>query len=200
MDLDLRDKVFLVTGATAGLGLATVGILLAEGARVVISSRTRHAVDKAATRLGRPDRTVGIAADIADPDTADRLVTAALTRFGRLDGVLVSVGGPPTGPLTTITDQQWRSSFESVFLGALRLARTAAPVLTATGSIGFVLSLSVRLTGQSKIILWITGDARSGVSGRLRGVRVRGGGAVPRGGGRWRRRLRDCGAAGRSGR
>jgi 3-oxoacyl-[acyl-carrier protein] reductase len=144
MDLDLRDKVFLVTGATAGLGLATAGILLAEGARVVISSRTRHAVDNAATRLGRPDRTVGIAADIADPDTADRLVTAALTRFGRLDGVLVSVGGPPTGPLTTITDQQWRSSFESVFLGALRLARTAAPVLPATGSIGFVLSLSVK--------------------------------------------------------
>ncbi len=144
MDLDLRDKVFLVTGATAGLGLATAGILLGEGARVVISSRTRHAVDKAATRLGRPDRTVGIAADNADPDTGDRLVTAALTRFGRLDGVLVSVGGPPTGPLTAITDQQWRSSFESVFLGALRLARTAAPVLPATGSIGFVLSLSVR--------------------------------------------------------
>jgi 3-oxoacyl-[acyl-carrier protein] reductase len=143
MDLDLRDKVFLIPGATAGLGLATADILLAEGARVVISSRTRHAVDKAATRLGRPDCTVGIAADNADPDTADRLVTAALTRFGRLDGVLVS-GGPPTGPLSAITDQQWRSSFESVFLGALRLARTAAPVLPATGSIGFVLSLSVR--------------------------------------------------------
>lgn len=48
MDLDLRDKVFLVTGAAAGLGLATAGILLAGGARVVISCRTRHAVDKAA--------------------------------------------------------------------------------------------------------------------------------------------------------
>jgi 3-oxoacyl-[acyl-carrier protein] reductase len=144
MDLDLCDKVFLVTGAAAGLGLATAGILLAEGARVVISCRTRHAVDKAAADLGRPGRIVGIAADNADPDTADRLVTAALTRFGRLDGVLVSVGGPPTGPLTAITDQQWRTSFESVFLGALRLARTAAPVLPATGSIGFVLSLSVR--------------------------------------------------------
>ena len=144
MDLDLRDKVFLVTGAAAGLGLATVGVLLAEGACVVISSRTRHAVDKTAADLGQPDRTVGIAAGNADPDTADRLVTAALTRFGRLDGVLVSVGGPPTGPLTAITDQQWRTSFESVFLGALRLARTAAPVLPATGSIGFALSLSVR--------------------------------------------------------
>ena len=59
MDLDLRDKVFLVTGASAGLGLAAAGILLAEGSCVVISSRTRHAVDKAATRLGRPDRTAG---------------------------------------------------------------------------------------------------------------------------------------------
>ena len=48
MDLDLCDKVFLVTGAAAGLGLATAGILLAGRARVVISCRTRHAVDKAA--------------------------------------------------------------------------------------------------------------------------------------------------------
>jgi 3-oxoacyl-[acyl-carrier protein] reductase len=67
-----------------------------------------------------------------------------LHRFGRLGGVLISVGGPPTGPITTITDEQWRDSFETVFLGALRVARAAAPVLPEDGSIGFVLSLSVK--------------------------------------------------------
>jgi 3-oxoacyl-[acyl-carrier protein] reductase len=48
---------------------------------------------------------VGIAADNADPAAADRLITAALTRFGRLDGVLLSIGEPPTGPLTAVSDQ-----------------------------------------------------------------------------------------------
>jgi 3-oxoacyl-[acyl-carrier protein] reductase len=75
---------------------------------------------------------------------AQRLVGAALERFGRLDGVLISVGGPATGPITSISDEQWRLAFESVFVGAMRLARVAAYVLPADGAIGFVLSLSVK--------------------------------------------------------
>ena len=140
MDLDLQEKAFLVTPATSGFGLAAAGMLLAEGACVVMSAATRHSVDNAAARLGQPGRTVGIAADSADPAAADRLITAALTHFGRLDGVLLSIGEPPTGPLTAVSDQQWRSSFESGFLSTVRLARTAAPVLPAGGAIGLVLS------------------------------------------------------------
>ena len=138
MDLGLQGKVFLVTAAASGFGLATARMLLAEGALVVISSPTRYAVDSVAARLGRDDRTVGIAADSADPTAADRLVTAALTQFGRLNGGLLSIGELPAGPLTAVNDQQWRSSFESGFLSAVRLARTAAPVLPAAGTIGLV--------------------------------------------------------------
>ncbi|MCK7622990.1 SDR family oxidoreductase [Streptomyces sp. RS10V-4] len=144
MDLDIDGKVFLITGGTKGLGLAAAKALVAEGARVVISSRSQDTVDEAVAALGGPDHALGTAADNADPQAAERLVAGALERFGRLDGVLISVGGPPTGPITTITDDQWRDSFESVFLGALRFARTAAPVLPSGGSIGFVLSLSVK--------------------------------------------------------
>ncbi|MFF2806438.1 SDR family oxidoreductase [Streptomyces sp. NPDC058000] len=144
MDLRIYDRVFLITGGTKGLGLAAARTLVAEGARVVVSSRSQDAVDEAVAMLGGPEHALGIAADNADVQAADQLVAAALDRFGRLDGVLISVGGPPTGPITTITDDQWRDSFESVFLGALRFARTAAPVLPPDGAIGFVLSLSVK--------------------------------------------------------
>jgi 3-oxoacyl-[acyl-carrier protein] reductase len=133
-----------VTGGTSGLGLAAARTLVAEGARVVVSSRGRQAVDKAVAELGGDEIAVGVAADNADPATAGRLVASALERFGRLDGLLISVGGPPTGPITTITDDQWRESFESVFVGAMRLARAAAEVLPTDGAIGFVLSLSVK--------------------------------------------------------
>lgn len=141
MDLGLQEKVFLVTAATSGFGLATAGMLLAEGACVVISSPTRHSVDQVAARLGQDDRTVGIAVDSGDPAAADRLVTAALTHFGRLDGALLSIDKSPADTLTAGSDQQWHSSFESGFPAIVRLARTAAPVLPAAGAIGLVRAL-----------------------------------------------------------
>jgi len=62
----------------------------------------------------------------------------------RLDGALVSVGGPPTGTVTATTDEQWTAAFGSVFLGAVRVAREVAAELGDGGSIAFVLSTSVR--------------------------------------------------------
>ncbi|MET7796483.1 SDR family oxidoreductase [Streptomyces decoyicus] len=141
MDLGLTDRTYVVTGATRGLGFATARELVADGANVVITGRTEESAAAAAAPLG--ERALGVAADNADPDAPDRLVAAARERFGRLDGVLISVGGPPPGTAADNTDDQWRAAFESVFLGAVRLARTAAAELTEGGVIGFVLSGSV---------------------------------------------------------
>ncbi|MCL7497510.1 MULTISPECIES: SDR family oxidoreductase [Streptomyces] len=142
MDLGLTDRTYIVTGATRGLGFATARALVADGAHVVITGRTEESAAAAAAQLG--ERALGVAADNADPDAADRLVAAARERFGRLDGVLISVGGPPPGTAADNTDDQWRAAFDSVFLGAVRLARTAAAELTEGGVIGFVLSGSVQ--------------------------------------------------------
>ncbi|MER6304148.1 SDR family oxidoreductase [Kitasatospora sp. NPDC001539] len=144
MDLGLKDKAYIVTGATRGLGLAAARELAADGARVLISGRTQDAVDAAVTELNTLGTAHGLVADNAAPDTAERLVAEARDRFGRLDGVLISVGGPPSGPVETTPESAWRDAFESVFLGALRIARTAAAALHDGGVIGFVLSSSVR--------------------------------------------------------
>src|SRR5262245_30223554 len=141
MDLGLKDRVYLVTGGSKGLGFATASALVGEGARVVLTGRAPETVEAAASSLGA----VGVACDNADPATPDRLLEVARERFGRVDGLLVSVGGPPAGTATAVTDDQWRSGFESVFLGAVRLARTVAESLTEGGSIAFVLSSSVRV-------------------------------------------------------
>ncbi|MGW1792210.1 SDR family oxidoreductase [Streptomyces tubercidicus] len=141
MDLGLTDRTYLVTGATRGLGFATARELVADGAHVVITGRTEESAVAAAASLG--ERALGVAADNADPDTPDRLLAAARDRFGRLDGVLISVGGPAPGTAADNTDAQWQAAFESVFLGAVRLARAAAAELTEGGVIAFVLSGSV---------------------------------------------------------
>ena len=142
MDLQLTDRVFLLTGAARGLGRATADVLVAEGARVVISGRDRASLDTAVAELG--DLAVGVAGDNADPAQAGRMVDTAFDTWGRLDGALVSVGGPPANSVMDTTDEEWTAAFGSVFLGAVRIARTVAERLGQGGSIGFVLSSSVR--------------------------------------------------------
>ncbi len=142
MDLQLADRVFVLTGAARGLGRATADALVAEGARVVISGRTGTSLDEAVVTLG--DSAVGVVGDNADPGQAERLVQTALDRWGRLDGALVSVGGPPTGSVMETSDEDWSRSFDTVFLGAVRVARAVAERLGEGGTIAFVLSSSVR--------------------------------------------------------
>jgi 3-oxoacyl-[acyl-carrier protein] reductase len=142
MDLGLRDRVYVVTGGSKGLGYAGAEALVADGARVVVSSRSAEAVAAAVARLGSNAR--GIAVDTADADGAEQLVQTALTAFGRLDGALLSVGGPPSTGALAATDEQWLAAFESVFLGAVRSARAVVPHLREGGAIALVLSTSVK--------------------------------------------------------
>ena len=164
MDLGLGGRVYLVTGGSRGLGFAAARALVADGARVVIGAPHEATAASAVARLA--DAASGgdvasggeaawVVADNADPGTPGRLIGAARDRFGRLDGAVISVGGSPAGTVAATSDEAWRSAFESVFLGAVRLARVLAAelsgpgpdgtALTGTGgSIVFVLASSVR--------------------------------------------------------
>jgi 3-oxoacyl-[acyl-carrier protein] reductase len=177
MDLGLADRVYVLTGASRGLGFATAECLVADGARVVISSRDPQRVAEAVQRLG-PERAAGVALDLADPDTARRLVDEARGRFGRLDGGLISVGGPPPGTAASVGDDAWRAAFETVFLGSVRAARTVIGALGEGGAVGLVLSSSVRSPIPG---LGISNGLRPGLAGAAkdmadehapRGIRV----------------------------
>ncbi|MFC5176907.1 SDR family oxidoreductase [Nocardioides taihuensis] len=142
MDLELRDRVFVVTGGARGLGRATAEVLVAEGARVVLSGRHSESLTAAEQALG--DAAVGLVADNADPDTPARLLRAAQDTWGRFDGALISVGGPPPGTVSETSDRAWRASFDAVFLGAVRLGRDLGAALPRGGALAYVLSSSVR--------------------------------------------------------
>lgn len=144
MDLGLAGRVFVLTGASRGLGFATAQALVADGARVVISSRDPERVADAVDELGGDAHAAGVVADLADPETPRELVDTANDLFGRLDGALISVGGPAQGTAAGMTDDQWRSAFETVFLGSVRAARTFASALPEGGAVALVLSTSVK--------------------------------------------------------
>jgi 3-oxoacyl-[acyl-carrier protein] reductase len=163
MDLGLDGRAYLVTGGSRGLGFAAAQALVTDGARVLLSAPHEATASSAVARLAQDAAAAGAVAwavaDNADPATPGRLIAAARDRFGRLDGALISVGGSPPGTVATTTDDAWRSAFESVFLGAVRLARilaadlggrddggaVAGPITGTGGSIVFVLASSVRV-------------------------------------------------------
>jgi len=148
MDLGLQERVFVVTAASGGLGRATAEVLVAEGARVVLVARRADVLDQVAEQLNAgasAPRALALAADLTDETTATDACAAALAAFGRLDGALVSVGGPPPGSVRGTTAAQWRGAFDSVFLPALRVTDAVLEAGTADDlAVGWVLSSSVK--------------------------------------------------------
>jgi 3-oxoacyl-[acyl-carrier protein] reductase len=144
MDLGLEGRAFVVTAASSGLGRSAAEQLVAEGARVVLVARRAEMLAEAVSRMG-PDRAVALAADVTDLQTAETACAFALDAFGRLDGALISVGGPPAGSVMDTGEEAWRGAFESVFLAALRVSKAVVRHGTASDLvIAWVLSTSVK--------------------------------------------------------
>jgi 3-oxoacyl-[acyl-carrier protein] reductase len=145
MDLGLSDRVYVVTGAARGLGRACAEQLSAEGARLVLAADDEDALRSTASALGGPERALPVAGDLSEPGLETCLVAAAVARYGRLDGALVSVSGVGHGRVMDTDDGAWRLGFEALFLSPLRLCRTVATSVSHEGgSIVLVLSTSVR--------------------------------------------------------
>lgn len=135
MNLDLEGKLYVVCGASRGLGRAVAEALLAEGANVHVVSRTAEAESL--------DGATATAADLATADGVER-VAAWVREHGPVAGVLVNGGGPPIGAALDLTDEQWQQSFDALVLGPLRLLRAIHTSLSDQSSVLFVTSSSVR--------------------------------------------------------
>ncbi|MBE9374665.1 SDR family oxidoreductase [Saccharopolyspora sp. HNM0983] len=140
MDLDLSGRCFIVTGASKGLGFATARALVGEGARVVVSSSDADNTAAAVRELG--ESAEGAAVDLTDPAAPHLLVERARERFGRLDGLFVSHGGPPPGMPSAMDDDTLRRGLEIAAVAPIRLAREVAGQLGEGGSVLVLTSTS----------------------------------------------------------
>jgi 3-oxoacyl-[acyl-carrier protein] reductase len=143
MDLGLDGRVIIVTGGTTGLGRATAEVLVAEGARVIVASRDQANVEAAVGALGS-HAAAGVAADITDPATPRQLLAAADDRFGRVDGLFLSHGGPRPGPATEVSDDDLDHALALAAAGPIRLLRDIGAVLEPGGAM-------VALTSSSSV-------------------------------------------------
>jgi len=158
VDLGLKDRIAIVTGASRGLGRAIAAALAAEGCRLVLCARGAPALEAAAQEMAgdEPDRVLALPLDITDPDAAGRLVNAAIQRFGRLDIVVGNAGGNRRKAFVDATDEDWRELLELNLLAGLRLAREAIPHLAGhdDAAIVFVASLFGREVGGPELSLY----------------------------------------------
>ncbi len=158
MDLGLKDKVALITGASRGLGRATADALAAEGARIIVVARPSAALD--AIEAAYPGRCKAVAGDLKDPDLPQRAVDAALAQFGRLDVAIVNTPGPRALLPMEAGDADFAAAFESTFYPAVRLIR-AARLAMRDGDGGRIVIVSSTSVKAPKPFLCLSAAARS---------------------------------------
>jgi 3-oxoacyl-[acyl-carrier protein] reductase len=163
VDLGIDGKVALVTAASRGLGRASAEALAADGARLVLCARSEGPLRDAEQAIAAQGAEVlAIVADVTDPATPERLVAAAVERFGGLDIVVANSGGPPLGRSLELDDDAIRAAVEGNLLSSVRLVRSALPHLRAAGW-GRLCCISSYSVVQPIPALALSNTARSGL-------------------------------------
>lgn len=163
MDLQLTGKVILVAGASKGLGYAIAERLLAEGARVSISSSNRERIEAAALRLGGYGECLGMVCDVTRPADISQWVRQSWDHFGRIDGLVVNAGGPPPGQFDNLDDEAWLNGFNLTLMSAVRMIREVLPIMRQQQS-GAILTLTSSSVKEPIDFLLLSNVMRSGVT------------------------------------
>ena len=151
MDLQLTNKVAIVTGASKGIGRAIAQTLAQEGMRLVVVARSRHQLDELAAPLG--DACLVQAVDLMNPDAPSAIVAATMANYGRVDVLVNNAGATKRGDFLALTDSDWADGFALKFFGAMRLSRAAWPHLcSSSGSIVNIVGIGGR-TGQAEFAI-----------------------------------------------
>ncbi len=166
MDLGLRDRACIVTGASRGIGRALAALLASEGANVLLVGRQADSLTAAAQSCPGDVRTETLALDITDADAGERLVEACLAHFGRLDALVNNAGTSVVRGLEELTDQDWQSQWELHVMAPMRLMRAAAPVMAQRGwgRIVNVCSSSGKRPSQTNVAYSVTKAAELSLS------------------------------------
>ncbi len=131
MDLGIKDKIAIVTGSSQGLGFATAHALAGEGARVVMCSRNKTAIEQAAHEIHKNTggTVLPVVADISVPDDIRNVVDVAVNNFGTIHILVNNTGGPPVADFEDITDDTWTKGFDLVLMSIIRFIRFVLPYM-----------------------------------------------------------------------
>jgi 3-oxoacyl-[acyl-carrier protein] reductase len=164
MDLNLTDRVAVVTGASKGIGLAVTRTLLDEGARVVATSRNRTPeLD------GLSGELLHVPADLMDPDAPAEVIARAVEAFGGLDILVNNAGGPPPGDFRNWTRDDWIRALDANMLTPIELIKATMDGMIAR-RFGRVVNITSSAVKAPIDILGLSNGARTGLTGFVAGL------------------------------
>ncbi len=166
MDLQLKNKRALIFGASAGIGKAVAESLVAEGTQVVICSRNLDRLQKVAHEIGASHC---IAADLTRPGEAVRAVREAIKKLGGLDILVTNTGGPAKGLFTEITESQWHTDFQSLWMSVVESLQMALPEMKKN-NFGRVLMVTSIAGKEPLPALTTSNGLRAGLEGLCKSV------------------------------
>lgn len=167
----LDGKVAIVTGATAGIGLAVARRCVAEGASVVAVSRSAEAGARLADELGGADRIRFVVGDVADEATAPQALDVANHWRGGLDVLVNNAGVDHTGPLLTTPVAEAMEVFQTNFFGALRMLQIAGRAMTERGG-GSIINVTSRLASIGVSTMTLYGASKGALLTLTKGAAI----------------------------
>lgn len=168
MDLQLKDKVALVTAASKGLGKAAAFELAREGAKVAICARSDALEDVAKEiRHETGAEVLAVHADVTNQADIDRLVSETFNRFGQIDILISNAGGPRPGGFLDLTPGDWESAYQLTVMGAVRLYYAVVPHMVERGS-GSIVAIQSYVAKQPLNNLILANSLRLSVLGLLK--------------------------------
>lgn len=166
MDYDIAGNAALVTASSSGLGKASAMALAREGVDVVVNGRDEDRLEEAVAEIRDVSNgsVVGQPGDLTDADGIESLVARTVEEFGRLDHLVTSAGGPPSGPFLEMEDSDWYHAFDLLVMSVVRLVRSAADHLGADGG-GTIVTITSRSVKEAIDNLVLSNSVRMGVIG-----------------------------------
>ncbi|HTY37330.1 MAG TPA: SDR family oxidoreductase [Bacteroidota bacterium] len=166
MELGLRNKIALVAAASQGLGKASALSLAKEGASLVICSRNEQAIRRAAEEIKSKTgaTVVPVTADVSRGEDIERFVGTAMKQFGTVHVLVNNAGGPPTGHILNMTDEEWAKGVQLTLMSVVRFIRTVLPPMESQhwGRIISIVSIAAK---QPINELLISSTLRPGILG-----------------------------------
>ncbi len=168
MDLGIEGKVALITGGSAGIGLAAARSLAREGCDVCVSARDPEKLADAVVELQEFGGVVhAVLADVEDPEAAERVVRETSDVVGPVDILVANAGGPPVGRFVDAGLADWDLAIQRNLLGTVRLARAVLPGMRERGW-GRIITITSRSAREALDGLALSNSTRAAVAGLVR--------------------------------
>ncbi len=172
MDLELKGKNVLITGASTGIGRAIATSFAHERATVAINSRNGETLKKTADAITSETgaRVISVSGDVSKPDDVQRIVSQTETELGSIDALICNAGGPPSGPFSDLTREAFVGALELNLLSTTGLCQAAVPGMIERGKGAAIVALTSISAKQPIDGLILSNMARAGVTGFCRSL------------------------------